>query len=201
MLRVSVSMLDMFRTFRDDEDFPLDVFLAALRGEGERTSAMMRGGAFAKAMEHAELGEISVLTADGHAFAFNCDAEIEAWPRREEKKEKDYGGVIVSARCDRVMGKIIADDKTTSQFDAESYMDKFQWRFYLDMWEADVFRWHVWEVREVKTQVPDVNCWDVYNHHLLTQYRYNGLADDCRKLALDFKEFAQQVGWEGKERA
>ena len=213
MLRVSVSDLDQFKRFREDEEYPLGVFLADLRRETPPTPAMQRGHAFAVAMEHASLGETSTISAEGHTFAFTCDAEIESWPRREEKREKDYGGVTVTARCDRIMGRTVADDKTTSQFDAEAYMDKYQWRFYLDMFEADVFKWHVWETREIKpgsedeisplykdeiTTCAESHAWEVYSHHLLTQYRYKELENDCRQLAQDFKIFAEQVGWAGR---
>lgn len=214
MIRVSVSDLDTFRSFREDEDFPLEVFVAQLRREVAPTPAMMRGRAFAVAMERANLGDQSTITAEGHTFAFTCDAEIEAWPRREEKREKDYGGVIVTARCDRIMGRMIADDKTTAQFDAEKYMEKYQWRYYLDLFDADVFRWHVWECREIKNDraaywekesewptdqiaIPGIG-WEVYAHHLLTQYRYKELENDCRNLAHEFADFAQRIGWQGR---
>jgi hypothetical protein len=190
MIRVSVSNLDLYRAFRDDDEFELGVFLAQLRGEMPRTPAMERGGAFAKAMEHANLGEQSTISADGHTFAFTCDAEIEAWPCREEKREKDYGGVIVTARCDRIMGRMIADDKTTSQFDAEKYFGKMQHCFYLDIFEADVFKWHIWSCREIG------HCeWEVYAHDLLTQYRYPDLEEDCARLAHDFKDFMERLGY------
>ncbi len=198
MLRVSVSNLDLYKRFCEDEEYPLGVFLSDLRGETIATPAMQRGYAFAVAMEHAQLGETSTISAEGHTFAFTCDAEIEAWPRREEKREKDYGGIIVSARCDRIMGCTIIDDKTTSQFDAEAYMEKFQYRFYLDMFEADVFKWHIWECREIKSDNPSTNAWEIYSHHLLTQYRYPEMENDCTKLAQDFKRFAEQIGWQGR---
>jgi len=200
MIRVSVSALDMYRKFQQSEEYPLSVFLADLRGETIATPAMLRGRAFAVAMENANIGDASVISAGGHTFAFTCDAEIEAWPRREEKREKDYGGVLVSARCDRIMGRTVADDKTTSQFDAEAYLDKYQWRYYLDMFDADVFHWHVWECAQMKEQEGDITVnWEVYAHHLLTQYRYNDLERDCRQLAQDFAEFAERIGWKGKE--
>jgi len=205
MLRVSVSNLDLYKRFREEEEYPLGVFLSDLRGETIATPAMQRGHAFAVAMEHAQLGETSTISAEGHTFAFTCDAEIEAWPRREEKREKDYGGIIVSARCDRIMGRTVADDKTTSQFDAEAYMEKFQWRFYLDMFGADVFKWHIWECREIKADPEDPDydrtgtvAWEIYSHHLLTQYRYREIENDCTKLAQDFKRFAEQIGWQGR---
>jgi hypothetical protein len=198
MLRVSVSSLDLFRSYRDDSEdrWTLESFMAQLRGQTARTPGMERGSAFAKAMEHAQLGECSTISAEGHTFAFTCDAEIESWPCREEKREKDYGGVIVSARCDRIMGRVVVDDKTTEKWDSESvekYMDRYQWRMYLDMYDADVFKWHIWLCRGLS----DPCEWEVHAHHLLTQCRYPKMADDCRELALEFKEFSEQVGWKG----
>ena len=195
MFRTSVSDLDLYRAYKQDEDFDLAVFMAQLRRQTAKTGAMERGIAFAKAMQNANLGETSVLTAEGHTFAFTCDVEIEAWPRREEKREKDYGGVIVSARCDRVMGNIIADDKTTENYDAEKYMDKYQYRYYMDIWQADEFRWHIWECRALKNP----GEWEVYAHHLLKQYRYPGMEADCAELAHEFANFASTVGWQGRE--
>jgi len=198
VIRVSVSSLDLYRKFISDDEYPLGVFLADLRGENVATPAMMRGRAFAVAMEHASLGETSTISAEGHTFAFTCDAEIESWPRREEKREKDYGGVIVSARCDRIMGRTVADDKTTSQFDAESYMDKYQPRFYMSMFDADVFQHHVWECREIKSDGPGI-AWEVYAFHKLTTYRYPEMEEDCAQLVRDFANFAAQIGWTGRQ--
>ena len=72
------------------------------------------------------------------------------YPRRELKAEKDYGGIIVSARCDRLHGMTIADDKSTSHFSGdagvEKYIDKKQWRYYLDIFGANEFVWHIWRL-------------------------------------------------------
>jgi hypothetical protein len=192
MVLASVSDLDLYRKYREDDDFPLPVFLAQLRRETAATPAMMRGRAFARAMEMAPCGEASVLSADGHTFAFTCDAEIEAWPRREVKAEKEYSGVLVSARCDRILGCTVADDKTTSKYDVEGYIDKFQWRFYLDMFDADVFRWHIWECHELSKPTE----WEVYAHHLLVQYRYPRMEEELYELADDFRRFALSIGYE-----
>ena len=105
MIRASVTQIDKYAAYLGEEDYPLDLLLRDLRGQTPRTPAMDRGHAFAKAMEHVQDGE-DMLVAEGHAFAFTCDAEVEAWPRRELKAEKDYGGIIVSARCDRLRGFI-----------------------------------------------------------------------------------------------
>ena len=204
MLRVSVSNIDKYAAYLNDEDYPLDLLLRDLRGQTPRTPAMERGHAFAVAMEHvAEADRNDLLTAEGHAFAFTCDAEIEAWPRRELKAEKDYGGIIVSARCDRLHGKVIADDKSTSHFSGdagvEKYIDKWQPRFYMDIFGATSFVWNIWETREIEItephEYPGIKyAWEVFNHHVFTLPRYPAMEDDCRNFALEYKTFAAAMG-------
>jgi hypothetical protein len=144
-----------------------------------------------------------LLVAEGHAFAFTCNAEIEAWPRRELKAEKDYGGIIVSARCDRLHGKIIADDKSTSHFSGdagvEKYIDKWQPRFYMDIFGATSFVWHVWETRQIDIREPKDYpgvrvAWEVFAHHVFTMPCYPAMEDDCRNFALEYKAFAEVQG-------
>jgi hypothetical protein len=151
--------------------------------------------------------QTDLLIAEGHAFAFTCDAEIEAWPRRELKAEKDYGGIIVSGRCDRLHGMIIEDDKTTSHFSGdagvEKYIDKWQWRYYLDIFGAHEFMWHIWETREIditkhgdpERDYPGVkSAWEIFNHHIIRNYRYPQMETECREFALKYKEFAERAG-------
>jgi hypothetical protein len=200
VIRIRVSLLDRFAAYLGDDDYPLGVLLRDLRDETPSTPAMARGHAFAKAMETLP-GSLmgadgSMMQAEGHAFAFTCNAEIEAWPRRELRAEKDYGGITVSARCDRLHGTVIADDKTTSHFDAggfEKYIDKWQWRYYLDIFGAQEFIWHIWCCREVEAGKHEgVHGWEVYEHHVIRNYRYPGLEEECREFAHEFKQFAEQ---------
>jgi len=197
MLRVSVSSLDKYAAYLQEEEYPLALLLADLRGLTPKTPAMERGHAFAKAMESAAGPCEDLMIAEGHAFAFTCNAEIEAWPRRELKAKKDYGGIIVSARCDRLHGNVIADDKTTSHFDAdgcEKYTSKKAWRYYLDIFGAQEFVWHIWETREIDPDgTPGVShAWEVFAHHVIRNYRYPELEAECRDFALEYKQFAEQ---------
>jgi hypothetical protein len=187
-MRVSVSHLDMYRSWKDDEEYPLEVLVSQFKGE-EATEPMLRGRAFAKAMERAQLGESDALECDGFTFVFEGEFSIESVPRREVSRIKTYDGVEVSCRCDRVIGSMVIDDKTTSNFDAENYMEKFQWRYYLDVFEADKFVWKIWECKE-DTKNPRV--WRVTNQHDLVQWRYPGMEKDCLDLAREFGEFARK---------
>ena len=190
-MRATVSNIDAFREWREDPEADLPALIARMRST-EATEPMLRGRAFAKCLQAAVLGQSDTLTADGYTFAFTGDFEIEHFPRREESREKDYGGIIVPGRCDRVLGKLIMDDKTTEYFEIERYLEKYQWRFYLDIWQADWFLWNVWECK--KMDEPKAYC--VHKMHRISQYRYPRLEADCKELAYEFREFAvNTLGW------
>lgn len=160
--------------------------------KNEDTEAMSRGTAFHKAIEMVPEGEYLTVEAMGYTFAFTCNAELYLPKKREHRRSKDYGGIIITGQCDGIKGRHIIDHKTTSkQFDAEHYMDGWQWRYYLDIFEADRFDWHIWQVAELK----EPKAFEVSGHHFLTQYRYVGLEEDCRELALEFLEFSNRMGW------
>jgi hypothetical protein len=162
----------------------------------ESTEAMNRGTAFHSALEKAVEGEYDTVEAIGYTFAFTCSAEISLPKTREIRRNKDYGGIIVSGQCDGIEGKLIIDHKSIEgSLDAEHYIDGWQYRFYLDIFEADRFDWHVWEMNELRDEP---RCYEVYAHHLLTQYRYPALEEDCRLLAIEFRDFTRRVGWEEK---
>ena len=155
----------------------------------EPTNPILRGSAFARAMEQMQVGaDLNHITIDGYTFYFTGDFTIEHYPQREMSAEKNYGGIVVSARCDRILGKVIVDDKTTERFDAEKYWDQYQWSLYLDIFGADKFIWNVWEVK--KMNKPKSFC--VNTLHLLSQYRYPAMERDCRDLAQEYKEFAER---------
>lgn len=160
----------------------------------EETEAMSRGTAFHKALETALEGEYMTVEAMGYTFAFTCEAEITLPKTREQRREKDYGGILITGQCDGIEGKRIIDHKTVQQFDAEYHLDGWQHRFYLDIFEADRFDWHIWECGEMKNSP---KAYEVYAHHQLVQYRYPELESDCRSLALEFWDFAARMGWHG----
>jgi hypothetical protein len=207
-----VSHLAAYARWRAEESDDLG-WLAKSIFSTESSEAMERGTAFHKALETASAGEYTTVSADGYTFAFTCEAEIVLPKTREIRRGKDYGGIIVSGQCDGIEGKRIIDHKTTGQqFDAEYHLDGWQHRFYLDIFEADRFDWHVWEMAEIKPskcKAVDISehdyfddppgiAYEVYAHHLLTQYRYPAIEEDCRRLAVEFRDFAARMGWQGR---
>lgn len=215
-----VSNLSAYARWRNDEGEDVR-WLEKNIFSDESSEASSRGRAFHSALEKACEGEYSTVEADGYTFAFTCEAEITLPRSREIRRMKDYGGIIVTGKCDGIEGKRIIDHKTVSGgFDAEYHLDGWQHRYYLDIFEADRFDWHVWEVGEIKQKSSSVpardisehdyydplqentaKAYEVYAHHPLTQYRYPAIETDCRNLAMEFRDFANRMGWKGLNRA
>lgn len=184
-----VSHVAAFARWREDEDSEVGWLINQIRSN-EETEAMRKGTAFHKALETIADGwEGSEIRSGDYRFVFTADISISLPQTRELRKEKNYGGIIISGQADGIGGKVIIDHKTTSHFDAENYLEGWQHKFYLDIFDADRFDWYAWEMAELP-QSPKV--YEVFGFHQLHQYRYPDLSEDCRRLALDFKAFADR---------
>lgn len=201
-MRARVSDIEAYRYWRADETAELAPFLDRLRGGWEGSVNTRAGTAFHAAIERCSPGDFDVLQAEGHVFFIDTDAEIELPEIREIRCGKDYivDGVAchVSGQVDAIEGKRVDDHKTTGQMDAERFFTGCQWKFYLDIHDADVFRWNVFEIREASDRflkgqenIPEGDPWVVFNAHRLQQFRYPSMGADCQRLAEDFFRFAR----------
>lgn len=154
----------------------------------EPSEAMMAGTAFHAAIENAQDGDHDTFEADGYIFRLP-DAEITLPAVRELRGFKDYGSLTVTGKVDCLAGKMVIDHKTTSRVDFERYLEGCQWRFYLDIFEAEAFRWNVFEIKEVGHKTYEVKA-----PQSLEARRYPELGDDCARLADEFLEFSVRVG-------
>jgi hypothetical protein len=178
----------------DDEATPAD--LVARLTDFQPTEAMQAGTAFHKALELATEGEYEWLEANGYRFLMTQSFDIyEPMPTlelpeiREVRAFGQYGPLTVTGKFDAMHGKRVEDHKTTASFRPEGYFEGCQWRFYLDIFGADVFRWNVFVITPV---VGQYKTYSVKPPQLLEQYRYPGMHDDCMDLARDFHKFAAQ---------
>lgn len=178
-----VSNIEAFRKWRDADDQPVADLVRYITVD-KPTKAMLAGTAFHDALEHAVPGDYDVLQAMEHTFHLP-DCELVLPTIREVRAYGEYGGLTVTGKVDCLDGKRVDDHKTTSRFDAERYLAGYQWRFYLDLFGADVFRWNVFELKEVGELE-----YRVSPPQLLEVTRYPGLHDDCMQLALDYLAFA-----------
>ena len=189
-LRVSASDLDAFRRFMASDDIPLETLLAQLRRQLPPTPAMQAGTALHKALEHAPAGEFETLEANGHRFTFSADCELPLPDIREMKVTADrmIGDTLVTlvGMVDAVQGRTVTDHKFTGRFDPERFLNSYQWRVYLSLFDADWFVWWVYEARETGEQ-----AYDVQHVHRLTAHRYPGMDDDLNRELSRFVDFAK----------
>jgi hypothetical protein len=180
-----VSHIESFRQWQQDEDASTEDLIHRLTA-GIDPDAMRAGRAFHKALETAPYGQHDTLHADGYVFQFPQDSTLILPTVRELRGSKAYGPLTVTGCVDAINGRSIDDHKSTGRFDPERYLTGFQWRLYLDMFEADTFRWNVFEIDEVKPRI-----YSVADPQVLTQYRYPRMHEECARLAADFYEFAR----------
>ncbi len=182
-----VSNIEAFRRWRLDDEQEAADLVARLTGF-QPTEAMLAGTAFHKALEDATPGEYAQLHAHGYTFLLP-DAEIALPDVRELRAYGQFGPLAVTGQVDALHGRRVEDHKTTASFRPDGYLEGCQWRFYLDIFGADVFRWNVFEILAVKGKD---KTYTVKPPHQLEQCRYPGLHDDCMDLARDFYDFAGQ---------
>ena len=179
MIRLSVTHLDGYRYWRDNEDVPLNVLLARLRGDEPPTQAMLAGRAFHSFLEHATIGDVHVATVDGFEFDFALDQEIELPAVRELKAEclmeTPSGPVTLVGKVDGLHGTTVRDYKLTEQFNAEKYADSYQWRCYLSMFESQTFVYDVFQARYDGPRIV------IYDYHRMSFSAYPGMRADVQR--------------------
>lgn len=182
---VRVSILEDYRWWSNSE-LDWDWYIAKqTEGANEK---MQAGTAFHKFMENAKLGELDTFQQDGYTFVFDCEASVALPQISEVRTQKVYGGLTVTGKCDNLSGKTITDYKLIigHAIDGEQYMESYQWRYYLDLFDANIFRYIVFEAREMEGKTSDSTHYKIIDVHTLHQYRYLELREDCERLAKDF---------------
>lgn len=182
-----VSSLETFRRWRLDESASPAQLVERLTNF-EPTEAMQAGTALHAALEVAQSGDFATLEANGYTFIMP-DADIAIPSVREVRASGEYGPLTVTGKFDALHGNRIEDHKTTGSFRPDGYMEGCQWRFYLDIFGCDIFRWNVFEVRADRGEP---KTYHVKPPHFLEQCRYPGMHDDCMSLAHEFHEFAER---------
>lgn len=192
MTTFRVSEVESFRYWKADEESELDDLRGRLLGEFPASDVMRAGTAFHKALEHAQAGDVEVLEVDGYQFGFEVDAAIALPTVREIRASKtwmvDGKPITISGQLDGITGKRIEDHKTTGRYDPERYLTGYQWRLYLSIFEADTFRWNIFEIKEDGHPLD----WLVTAYHQLEQHRYPSMEADCTALVSDFARFVRE---------
>lgn len=175
-----------WQPLHDNDEEPSLADLVRQITTDEPSEAMKAGTAFHKALETAGDGTHYTLEALGYTFRL-ADGELALPTVRELRAYGSYGGLHVTGQVDGLQGKTVIDHKTTSRCDVERYLTGCQWKFYLDLFDADVFTWNIFEIKELEP-----NEYGVSPPQVLTAYRYPEMRDDCMKLASEYLDFARK---------
>lgn len=162
---------------------------ARLRREAPANDKMLTGTAFHKLLEDPP-DEITTAEVNGIKFRIDCDAEIVLPQIREIRASKIYevGGVVVtlSGGCDGITGNKVSDHKLTFRPEPENYFESFQWRAYLDIFNADVFEYHMYHAKD------DDGVIVIKDVSTLRLYRYPGMEVDLILGIADLVGFARE---------
>jgi hypothetical protein len=191
-MRISVTELDAYRYYRDNEDAELEQLLNRLRRLEPPTREMEAGKAFHKLLERAVPGELAFVHDGDFCFDFRqLDAAIMLPPVRELKGEMrvstSVGPVVLVGVVD-AMDQAVHDYKLTERFDAEKYADSYQWRCYLTMFGAQKFIYDVFVAHEDLEMGQHV----VYEYHALPLYAYPQMREDVAREVSEFVEFVHK---------
>jgi hypothetical protein len=186
VIEASVSNIDLYRIWKEQESLEVEWLINKILIR-EQTEKMMAGEAFHKAVELSEREENFSLSANDYVFHFPGEIEIVFPALREVSLTKEYEGLLVKGRVDGLGPRLVSELKTTEQFDPDRYLEGLQWRFYLDMAEADRFDWHIFQMSQCGERE-----YEIFGYHPLTQYRYARMHDDCLKAAREYKHFAEK---------
>lgn len=194
-MRYRVSHVARFAEWERSEDVETDDLIASILGTSEPSQAMRAGTAFHSIIERAAAGEsIEEATCDGFTFILAADMAIDLGAIRELRASKAYtvpGGtpIVISGQLDAIVGNLVIDHKTTASFSPDRYLEGWQWRLYLDIFGADVFRWNVFEIKEFSD---DPGVYEVRALHRLEQHRYPELGADCQAIVERFARFVRE---------
>lgn len=211
MIRMSSTTIEQFRRWKHTEydDFEKELeaearLLATIDKQPfEPTIQMMRGTAFDKIIENPPMyydgGKYTFLFANGLLVEF-LEADINfavkkqlpgIWQQKYTKLY-DIDGLMIEVVgvADMLYGNLVIDNKTTwSGFDYDNYAASAQWRFYLEIFEADQFRYNVFEFRADRNDVIQLR-----DYHCFHFQKYAGLERDNLSLVAEFVRYLEIKG-------
>lgn len=187
MIRLSVTDLDKYRYWLDNDEVELEDFLRDLRGQREETTQMLAGKAFHQMLELADESEIYAQEVNGYRFVFAIEDELALPPIRELKGEyliqTASGPVTLVGKVDALRGVTVHDYKLTERFDAERYVDSYQWRAYLLMFQARRFVYDVF----VGKYNDDNSVW-IHDYHRFPVEAYPNMEADVHRAVSGLAE-------------
>ena len=189
MLRIPVTALETVRQYLSDK-ITTDQLVERITKPYQATRKMQLGTAIHDILEnyHNRYIAESDIFISSNGFRFEADiidkmsSQIDQDAPFEIKEVKIFEleneAVEVVGKVDQLHGGIIYENKTTwSGFNSDKYYDSYQWRYYLDMFEAELLIYNVFCLSETKKkgiELKEINK--------LKFTHYPTMASDVRRL-------------------
>ena len=217
-MKLRVSWLDRWRRFLRVPEYTEEKLLQDLSGGGRTTEYAAMGTAFHRVLERMVneperriWSDLAIRREDGYEFWLKpdiVDIDLPALPAEAEAAASRGigGGVELIGHADLVSrgARRVWDYKTTQRIDLETFASSYQWRAYLDLFDADRFTYLVFQVQRSRgddavdpaTRQPvwAVNIID-FDH--LDCWRYGAMRSDVESAAHELAEFCADRGFEG----
>ena len=184
-----VTDLDNLLWYHKLDDMSVDDVRARLLRTESPNEKMAIGTAWHSILENPP-DIIDTVTKDGYTFKVECESQISLPQIREIRANKEYtidGEMItLSGGCDGISGNIITDHKLTFNENVETYFDSYQWRTYLDIFNADEFIYWIYAANQKGN--------DITINHIssIKMFRYPEMVDDVKKGIRDLVTFVKQ---------
>ncbi len=205
MIRLRVSTIEAFRRVVDTDYAPEEELVATLkRGQwtdGPANWQMLAGTAWHRAMalEPADdvlewpcgttaccYGDYSFDSGDIQEALAYCGPGLREITGRRVLCNWHGEAVEIEGTADLVQGLVVTDHKTKfSQADPSDYEESLQWRLYLLIHEAQVFRYNLWEMKDPVSGYCALK--DVYSFRL---WPYPWMKQDCLAWICRFLSWA-----------
>lgn len=196
--RISTTTLESYRLFMAGDWMPERDLLDTIEGKFTPNDKIRLGLAFENILQD----PYRYLVPGGYVCdGFRLDrAEMDPCldlvDRRgvfQVQATKAYGGREVVVKCDQLLGTTVFDWKTTqSPFDAEKYLESYQWRYTLNILPAQEFVYQVFLLNDHGNGVVEVRGVET-----VRVFPYPALTADCLALLNAFSEYVSLKGLEG----
>ena len=183
-----VTDLDGWLWYNRIEDMTKEELIGRLLRTEPANEKMLMGTAWHSVLENPP-DELTTIEKDGFTFQVECNAEIILPQVREVRANKTYfvDGVEVTltGKVDGITGNEIDDHKLTFNSNPENYMESYQWRAYLDIFNADVFKYIVYSAYDNGV----ITIRDIYP---MKVYRYPQMIADLESGIRDLLGFVKE---------
>lgn len=161
--------LDSWIWFNKLDDMPKEELIGRLLRTEPPNEQMLMGTAWHSVLENPP-ETINSIKRGGFEFIVECDAEIVLPQIREIRSEKTYfiDGVKVTltGKVDGITGNMVDDHKLTFNPNPENYLNAYQWKAYLDIYNADIFEYIIYHgfADEKTITIRDVSTMRLYRY-------------------------------------